>query len=142
VAYQSQSAGSDNATGWEVYVQRFPTGGEHTQISVNSGVHPKWSAQGDELFFVQPDGNMLMVASTHTQPKLRVEVPQLVFFGGRVSVRLFQPDQPQGSPYETMYDVSPDGQHFVGVQQQGYDEMSVSTVTLVENWVREFESSR
>jgi eukaryotic-like serine/threonine-protein kinase len=142
VAYQSQPAGPDRSAGWEVYVQRFPSGGEHTLVSVNGGVHPRWSARGDELFFVQPDGNILMGASIRTQPELHVGEPQVVFFGDRVGARLFKPEQPRGTPYETMYDVSPDGQHFVVVQHQEEDGMSASNLTLVENWVTEFAPSK
>ena len=135
VAYQSQPAGSDLSEGWEVYIQRFPEGGEHTRVSTAGGVHPKWSADGDELFFVQPEGNMLMVASVRTQPNLAVDTPQMVFPGDQIGARLFKPVQPQGTPYEYMYDVSSDAQRFVVVQ----DERETETITVVQNWYAEFK---
>lgn len=79
---------------------------------------------------------MLMVAPVRTQPDLTVGTPQMVFPGDQVGARLFKPVQPQGSPYEYMYDVSPDAQHFVVVQ----DEQETETITVVENWIREFET--
>ena len=137
VAYQAQPDGSGLSEGWEVFVQRFPDGGEHTQVSVAGGVHPKWSARGDELFFVQPDANALIVASVRTQPGFQVDTPEMVFVGDQVGATLFSPRGPQGTPYETMYDVSSDGQRFVVVQPAA--EAPTPTITVVENWAREFE---
>ena len=121
-----------------MHVQRFPDGGEHTQVSVAGGVHPKWSARGDELFFVQPQSNTLMVASVRTQPELRVETPQVVFLGNQVGAELFKPILPLETPYETMYDVASDGQRFVVVREVRGEEAQ-SSITVVENWIKEFE---
>jgi Tol biopolymer transport system component len=52
VAYQSDESGQ-----LEIYVRRFPDADGLQEISVNGGVHPKWSPKGDELFYVNSQDN-------------------------------------------------------------------------------------
>jgi hypothetical protein len=54
-----------------------------------------------------------------------------------VGANLFVPTRPFGTKYETMYDVGPDGQHFVVVQR--VDEVETPTITVVQNWHTVFE---
>ena len=79
-----------------------------------------------------------MVASVRTQPELRVETPQVVFLGNQIDADLFKPILPLETPYETMYDVAPDGQRFVVVREVRREEAK-SSVTVVENWYAEFK---
>ena len=44
---------SDESSRREVYVQRFPGGGDRTQVSVGSGVEPRWSASGNEITYLR-----------------------------------------------------------------------------------------
>ena len=46
VAYHSNESGAT-----EVYVMPFPPNGEKWQISKDGGAQPRWSADGQELFF-------------------------------------------------------------------------------------------
>jgi serine/threonine-protein kinase len=120
VAYCTNESGRD-----EVYVQRFPQGGEKTQISTNGGTQPRWSRGGSELFFVEGDG--LMAVQVVTSPHFAAGPPKLLF--RHPSLFSLVPEQ--------MYDVSSDGQRFVVVETlEPEDELPV--VHVVENWYAEF----
>lgn len=56
IAYQSNESGRH-----EVYVQRFPGSGERLRISASGGVQPRWRADGRELFYLAPDGELMAV---------------------------------------------------------------------------------
>lgn len=120
LAYTSNETGNP-----EVYVTRFPSGEGKWPISTNGGVAPKWSAQGDELFYVEED--RLMAVSVETTSRFRARQPETVF-----EVRPVQAPRLRF----TGYDVSADGQRFVVVQNVGE---SRPMLTIVENWLREFE---
>lgn len=57
VAYTSDESGRN-----EVYVQAFPEPRGKFQISTGGGMFPEWSPDGQELYFMSPDGK-LMAAS-------------------------------------------------------------------------------
>ncbi len=46
----------------EVYVQSFPDARARTQISTAGGTQVRWSANGNEIFYVAPDGKMMAVS--------------------------------------------------------------------------------
>ena len=48
LAYTSSASGHE-----EIYVRRFPSGEGPWQISTDGGSNPRWSASGDELFYLQ-----------------------------------------------------------------------------------------
>jgi Tol biopolymer transport system component len=56
VAFPSNESGTT-----QVVVQSFPKGTKRWQVSVNGGLGPEWSANGRELFFVAPDGRLMVV---------------------------------------------------------------------------------
>jgi Tol biopolymer transport system component len=98
VAYVSNESGQR-----EVYVRPFPEGGGKWVISSNGGSQPRWSRDGKELLYVEPQeerGRFVMVAvSVSTGPRFSV---------GSAS-RLFE--LPGDLPNE--YDISADGQRFL-----------------------------
>ena len=51
IAYVSNTTGT-----YEVYVQRFPEGGEEKKVSFAGGLHPRWNGDGTELYFLAPGG--------------------------------------------------------------------------------------
>ena len=60
VAYESDSSGE-----FEIYVKPFPTvSGGQWQVSTAGGTRPLWAPNGQELFFVAPDGSLMAVLST------------------------------------------------------------------------------
>ncbi|MDA2925775.1 protein kinase [Acidobacteria bacterium AH-259-G07] len=126
VAYQSNESGR-----WEVYVKPFPRGEGKWQVSVNSangGVHPKWDPRGNELFYV--DGNNLMAVPVQTRPGFRMDIPYQLFTGEQVGTSL------SSDPFNPIYDVAPDGERFVVVQNVAE---GTTTITIVQSWFVAFE---
>ena len=128
LAYQSDDNGRQ-----EIYLTTFPAGDMRRKISVSGGVHPKWNGRGDELYFVT--GDSLMVVNVRTRPVLRLGLPRMLFTGEQVGgpltrTNLFQP----------VYDVATDGRRFVVVRPVEQGE-GASTITVVQNWYKEFETS-
>ena len=75
IAYTSDEAGPPN-----VYVQSFPAGGTRHQVSRDGGGQPAWRADGQELFFVRPDGNMMAAAIDATATgQFDIGVPRVLF---------------------------------------------------------------
>src|SRR5262249_24892684 len=71
VVYRSNESGKN-----EIYVQPFPiSNGGKWQISTAGGSQPVWSADGTEIFYLAPNGDMMVVPVTqqagfpHGSPK-------------------------------------------------------------------------
>ena len=64
VAYHSNETGTA-----QVSVVPFPPTGEKWQLSHAGGVQPRWSADGDELFYLDPDGRMMAVRIPGSDPR-------------------------------------------------------------------------
>ena len=80
VAYQSNQSGR-----WEVYLARFPSGEVLEQVSVNGGMHPRWSRSGDEVFFLE--GDTMVAVTVETEPNLSLGLPQELFDIKQVRMR-------------------------------------------------------
>jgi hypothetical protein len=114
IAFTSNESGRD-----EIYVQPMPPATGYKKVSINGGLHPRWSHDGKELFFVSPDAEMMAVDITldpvnslpHRLFQLKREVPI---------------DQ-------ATYDVRPDGQQFLVfvMTQRGTQD---APITVVLNW--------
>ena len=121
VAYMSQQSGR-----LEVYVTAFPGGGARWQVSANSGTQPRWSADGQTLYFVSI-GGQLMAASVDgkgTQfvvKDVKPLFPVNLFVGPRISCG---------------YDVTADGKRFL-INSAG--ESEAPRVVLVSNWAAELQ---
>jgi len=94
LAYTSDASGVS-----ELYVQRFPLSGRKWQISAGGGETPRWSLQGDALYYWK--GNRLMTVPVITEPDFtpgkerEIPQPQFTYLGG--------------------WDIAPDGERFVVV---------------------------
>ena len=64
-----------------VYVQPFPGAGPRTPVSNAESGWPRWSADGQQLFFWSE--RRMMVVTIQTHPVLRIGQPQLVLNPGR-----------------------------------------------------------
>ena len=73
IAHQSNSTGRD-----EVYVRPFPAREPVQRISREGGMYPAWRRDGRELFFLAPDGTM-MVGSFDPRTGLVKSAPQKLF---------------------------------------------------------------
>jgi eukaryotic-like serine/threonine-protein kinase len=118
VAYTSNETGR-----WEVFVERFPGGGVHQQVSYGGGAQPVWRRDGKELFFAAPDGKLMSVAVTPGD--LWVPANPRALFATRV--------RPLYAPYPYTFDVTPDGQRFLVrdvIPQTG------AVISLITDWRR------
>ena len=99
---------ADETGKWEAHVKAFPDG-KRVKISVDGGIWPRWNGKGDEIYFWQ--GNDLVVVSVTTTPEFSVSAPKVLFSGEKVGMG---PRTVVG--FNTLYEVAPDGQKFIIVQ--------------------------
>jgi len=125
VAYTSNESGR-----YEVFVSPFPEGSGRWVVSVNGGMHPKWNGRGDELFYKEDDA--LMVVTVDTRSEFEAGVPQKLFDGDKVDIRLYDDHR----PINPVYDVTADGQKFVMLESL---EEETSSLVVLLNWFEEFK---
>ena len=121
VAYVSNESGQD-----EVYVLPFPEGDTRTTVSNNGGRQPRWSRDGQELFYVE--GGTLMAVPVEASPKFSV---------GSVT-KLFEHPSLAAGLYIAQYDVSADGERFLLAEPVGV-ETQEPAIRIVENWFTELK---
>jgi hypothetical protein len=102
VAYTSDESGRE-----EVYIDSYPQPGHRVMVSRGGGVDPVWRANGHELYYWR--GDVLVAVGVDAPagsaaPRIRDET---VLFRALHEHSL-----------NTMYDVSPNGDHFVIVQRR------------------------
>jgi len=118
--YQGDETGRD-----EIHVRTFPDTNGHWQISTKGGTRPRWSANGDRIYYLEGESFM------------EVEVSQKPAFTFGVPRRIFDLD---GSPtFLGAFDVSPDGRTFAMVVEVDPARYGQKAMTLVENWAQELE---
>jgi serine/threonine protein kinase len=121
VAYVSNDSGKD-----EVYVMPFPGPGGRVQVSTGGGTQPRWGKDGRELFYLSLETKMMAA---------EVAVGPQQFHVGAVRP-LFTLTGLGGVP-GYLYDVTPDGQKFVAVQDLEHN--STVPLTMVINWMAELK---
>ncbi len=119
IAYSSDESGRS-----EVYVQAYPGPGGKRQISTEGGVEPVWARSGRELFY--RNGVKLLVAEVRTQPAFSASRPRVLFEGRYDTL-----------PWNSNYDVTPDGQRFLMVQSA--EPTGQSQINVVLNWFEELK---
>lgn len=116
LAYHSNVSGR-----FEVYVLALPDGGRRWQISTDSGVYPRWSPRGNELFFRSgPTRAGLSSASVRARPDFESSVPRELF---------------DASLYETPFAASPDAARFLMMRHAAAEP--ATEITVVVNWLAE-----
>jgi Tol biopolymer transport system component len=113
---------SDESGLREVYVRPFPGPGGKMQISIEGGTEPMWARNGRELYY--RNGDKMMVAAVGTQPAFAAAKPRLLF-EGHYETGL--------SPFESNYDVGPDGQRFLMIKASE-QESAATQLNVVLNW--------
>jgi serine/threonine-protein kinase len=128
MAYQSDESGR-----WEIYVRPFPGVEEdQVQVSNNHGLWPLWSPDGSELFYLEPPPT--------AGPASLISVSTAVGLGDTrfsFGVRQNLMDWPYFVGGEGRnYDVSPDGQRFLGNKAIGEEGANAPplALTVVQNW--------
>jgi Tol biopolymer transport system component len=114
LAYDSRETGRN-----EIYLKRFPSGEGKWQASIDGGTRPRWSPEGDELFWIL-DGQ-LMVVEVQTQPELTLGTPRRLFSW-----------EPAWMIYR-QFDMTPDAQRFLMVTQEERPE-TPNQIMMIENW--------
>jgi serine/threonine-protein kinase len=116
MAYVSAEGG-----GADVYVRPFPeVSSARYAVSVGGGSEPAWSRDGSELFYRSNRGDIMSVELTegsgfsHLQPRKLLENPGMI-----------------AEPYHRSYDVTPDGQRFLGLSGGG---TTTNRLEFVLNW--------
>jgi len=120
IAYASRESGIE-----QIYIKEFPGGGGKWQVSTGEAFWPRWSRNGDELYFG------LMAVKVQRTPTLRLSTAALLF-DGRTS-----PDVllgVNGRPY----DVEPDGQRFVVLHTPEGQKTEPPRLVLTQNWLAAF----
>jgi Tol biopolymer transport system component len=94
---------SDEAGGFDIYVQPFPTG-PRTRVTRTGGRDPHWSTDGRELFY--DDGVRIFARSVSSGQELRFGEPQAVPVEGLI----------QGNSLRRLWDIGPDGRFLAMVR--------------------------
>ncbi len=112
IAYVSDEFGQQ-----EVFVRPYPGPGRRFTISNNGGVMPRWSADGQDLFYVE-GGRVMEVSVDASFGELSASPPRALF------------EASLGSGY----DVATSGQRFLTIERVGEE---LSRIDVVLNWHRE-----
>jgi hypothetical protein len=115
IAYSSDESGTP-----QIYVRPFPATGGQLQVSKSGGQQPLWRGDGQELFFLAPDGTM-MATTIDTSHEFQAGIPQPLF-ATRAVVQSRQ-----------QYAVSRDGKRFIVIAPE--QNPSDSPLTVVVNWL-------
>lgn len=99
LAYVSDESGRE-----EVFVRSFPELEEKTQISIDGGLEPLWSPDGNTIYYRDVTGVQLMSVDFKASSEIEIGLPQLIFSGSFMG---------SSGPWGRNYDISPDGQYFV-----------------------------
>jgi serine/threonine protein kinase/Tol biopolymer transport system component len=113
----------------EVYIEPFPQTGARWQVSVAGGRDARWRGDGREIYYLDPNGDLMAVALRVSGALLEVEAPQVLFradIGG-----------PAGVGVRSQYAVSSDGQRFLFNTASG--DRHSSRIIVVLNWTHGLE---
>ena len=121
LAYESDESGRT-----EVYVQRFPAGGDRQQVSAGGGIQPRWRGDGRELFYLA--GDTLMAVPVTTLPAFSAAGAKPLFQEPYVTWAA-----PEGA--SRVFEPSPDGQRFLLAVP---DDPTHTQIRVVRNWFAEF----
>jgi eukaryotic-like serine/threonine-protein kinase len=128
VAYQSEESGRS-----EVYVRAFlppsrpdalPEFGDPVLISTSGGVHATWRPDGRELYYLNPQSEMMAAPILVDGSALKPGAPVMLFrtraLGGGT----------QSTPLGRQYDVAPDGRFLINTVL----DAPPAPITLLQNW--------
>ena len=114
---------SDESGGPEVYVRRFPDAEGSWRVSTKGGAQPFWRRDGRELFYLAPDGRLMVADVKTTAPSLETGSPRALFDTGVRGLFLDRRNH---------YVVTRDGQRFL-VNVTAEDD-NLAPITVVMNW--------
>jgi serine/threonine-protein kinase len=123
MAYVSDASGR-----WEVYVQPYPGPGGVVRVSLNGGTEPMWAPSGQELFYRDLSGRRVYSVSVDTDTDIRFSMP----------TQLFEGEFRSGGRFGRSYDVTPDGQRFLMLEQPPLPPKPTQLI-VVDGWYHELE---
>jgi len=121
IVYRSNESGQN-----QIYVRPFPpvAGGGQWMVSKDGGVQPHWSRDGKEIFFIGPDGKLMVVDVNTAAGTLKSGIPHGLFdsqiYGGLSTTGPMR------------WDVAPDGKRFLVISSVSAG--TLSPITVVMNW--------
>ena len=123
LAYESDESGRQ-----EIYVRPFPDiNGGRWQVSTGGGRMPLWSRDGKELFYVSPDGTMMLT---------RVDARQT--WVATTPVQLFRGDYRFATGANTRtFDITPDGKRFLMIKDSPTNTQA--SIVVVEHFDEELK---
>jgi eukaryotic-like serine/threonine-protein kinase len=102
----------------DIFVQPFPGPGAHIQVSSAGGAQPRWSRDGRQIFYIQPNRKLMVVS--FDPRKGPASAPRTLF-----QTRIIAPNYAL-----FQYDVSPDGRFLIN----SFPSSSSSPLTLLTGW--------
>jgi serine/threonine-protein kinase len=122
LAYTSNESGIN-----EVYVRPFPDAqGGRWQVSNGGGSEPRWSRDGQELFYLDGDVRLNAV-QVHTVPTFAA--------AGRTS--LFDASNFVVAGFHQSYEVTPDGRAFIFVSPRRAGAQGASQLVWADRWLND-----
>lgn len=123
VAYATNETGD-----WEIYVSPFPEASSKWQVSRGGGEEPRWRGDEKELFYVSPDGKLMV-----TNVKLGTS------FESMMPVPLFQTRRRQKISSQDIftYAISEDGNKFLFNTLM--DQREAPPLSIIKNWNADLE---
>ncbi|HXG89474.1 MAG TPA: protein kinase [Vicinamibacterales bacterium] len=125
IVYRSNESGR-----FEIYIRPFPGPGGSQLVSTAGGQYPRWHPNGQELFYVAPDGQMMSVPLDLSANRQSI--------ASRSPVALFPIHLASGSYITSagsagraQYDIAHDGRFLINVAVEGYVPPPLS---IVLNW--------
>lgn len=115
IAYAAQDRGRS-----EVFVSPLQPDGSKWQISVGGGSFPRWRRDSSELYFLAPNGDLMVVPIDMKAAGFRALPPR----------KLFTARARTG--FGTPYDVTPDGQRFL--VSRAPEQIAAAPITIVQHW--------
>lgn len=126
-AYNSLESG--NIWG-DIYLKRFPGGEGKWQVSVDGGNWPRWSREGDRIYYSK--GGVIYEVSFSASPAVRLGQPTVAFPSLGDIIPL-----PNG--WDPGYEVFPGNEEAVRFAS-GQSGQAPTNIVVVESWAREFEA--
>jgi dipeptidyl aminopeptidase/acylaminoacyl peptidase len=117
----------------QVFVQSFPGPGPKVQVSNEGGTDPVWRRTGGELFY--RNGDRMMAVDVSTEPTFSASRPRELWrraYSHGMSSSCGAPGVTSSN-----YDVTPDGQRFLMIQDDDQAAPSASQAIFVQGWAEE-----
>jgi eukaryotic-like serine/threonine-protein kinase len=101
-----------------ILVEPFPGPGRRIQISTGSGAQPRWSHDGQQIFFIQPDRKLIAVSFNPQTGS--ASAPRVLFQTHIIAVNIAN----------WQYDVAPDGRFLIN----SLPSNAATPLTLLTGW--------